>query len=136
VLEDVQPLLRDARAAQPRLRQVGSRLDRLTRNAAPLVTDLRAARAGDAARATISLADDLQDGRHGPGRGSRSGAALTAAAVAAVSVAPFRCSAFLGRVGKRHERRGRIGSAERVSGASAPGSGKTMAPCHGAGSVA
>ena len=60
-LEDVQPLLRDARAAQPWLRQAGSRLDRLTRNAAPLVTDLRAARAGDAARATISLADDLLD---------------------------------------------------------------------------
>jgi hypothetical protein len=46
VLEDVQPLLRDARAAQPWLRQAGTRLDRLTRNAAPPVTDLRAARVG------------------------------------------------------------------------------------------
>jgi len=59
VLEDVQPLLRDARAAQPWMRQAGGRLDLLTRNAAPLVTDLRAARAGDAARAAIALADDL-----------------------------------------------------------------------------
>jgi hypothetical protein len=64
VLEDVQPLLRDALAAQSWLRQAGGRLDRLTRNTVPLVTDLRAARAGDAARATISLADDLRSLSH------------------------------------------------------------------------
>jgi hypothetical protein len=59
VLEAVRPLLGGARAAQPALRETGGRIDRLTRAATPLVTDLRAARAGDAARATIALANDL-----------------------------------------------------------------------------
>src|ERR1700710_1415094 len=38
VLKAVRPLVRDARDAQPFLRQAGGRLDRLTRNATPLVT--------------------------------------------------------------------------------------------------
>jgi hypothetical protein len=59
VLEGAQPLVRDVRSAQPWLRAAGLRLDGLARATAPLVTDLRAARAGDAARATIALADNL-----------------------------------------------------------------------------
>jgi hypothetical protein len=61
VLKAVRPLVRDARAARPFLRQAGGRLDRLTRNATPLVTDLRVARAGDAVRAAITVANDLLD---------------------------------------------------------------------------
>ena len=59
VLEGAQPLVRDLRSAQPWLQAAGLRLDGLSRQATPLVTELRAARAGDAARATIALADDL-----------------------------------------------------------------------------
>ena len=59
VLEGVQPLVRDARAAQPWLRRAGGRLDRLTRDATPLVAELRAARLGDATQAVVALADDL-----------------------------------------------------------------------------
>jgi hypothetical protein len=59
VLEAAQPLARDALAALPELRAGGARLDALMRSAAPLVADLRSARAGDAARATIVLAGRL-----------------------------------------------------------------------------
>jgi hypothetical protein len=65
LLDAIAPLVRDSRSSAPELRRGAGRLDRLVRGAIPLVADLRAARAPEAARATLALASVLLDARVG-----------------------------------------------------------------------
>jgi hypothetical protein len=65
LLDAIEPLVGDTRSSLPELRRGAGRLDRLIRGAGPLIADLRAARAPEAARATLALATVLLDARVG-----------------------------------------------------------------------
>ena len=65
LLDAVRPLVGDTRSSLPELRRGASRLGRLVRGATPLVSDLRSARAPEAARATLALASMLLGARVG-----------------------------------------------------------------------
>jgi hypothetical protein len=65
LLDAVRPLVGDTSSSLPELRRGASRLGRLVRRATPLVSDLRSARAPEAARATLALASTLLGARVG-----------------------------------------------------------------------